>query len=175
MRPVSLVLDLRIVHDRWGSSSNPSLNGHLHYPVDIDRTLNETDVDKILQYRDDYNNRPSHVISFIPGIVSTPGCLHGDFVCLLFLQDHRETDRFLAASGVLLMKTNFHFHGVSLSSQFKSRVGNILTWLKVVSLRINLNIDGSPIDSRSHTHPSHIQNSLLLTSSLSLGVPVLKN
>ena len=29
--PVSLVLDLRIAHERWGSS--PSLNGHLHYPL----------------------------------------------------------------------------------------------------------------------------------------------
>ena len=27
--PVPLVLDLRIAHERWGSSSNPSLNGHL--------------------------------------------------------------------------------------------------------------------------------------------------
>jgi hypothetical protein len=25
--PVPLVLDLRLVHERWGSSSNPSLNG----------------------------------------------------------------------------------------------------------------------------------------------------
>jgi len=31
-------------HERWGSTSNPSLNGQLHYPnpSDIDRTLNET-------------------------------------------------------------------------------------------------------------------------------------
>ena len=49
--PVPLVLDLRIAHDRWGSSSNPSLNGNLHYPADIDRTLNEAASDKILQYR----------------------------------------------------------------------------------------------------------------------------
>jgi hypothetical protein len=28
--PVPLVLDLRIVHDRFGSSSNPDLNGKLH-------------------------------------------------------------------------------------------------------------------------------------------------
>ena len=28
--PVPLVLDLRIAHDRWGSSSDPSINGHLH-------------------------------------------------------------------------------------------------------------------------------------------------
>jgi hypothetical protein len=35
----------------------------------------------------------------------------------------------------------------------KSRVGNIL--VKVASLRINLNIDGSPITFKCHTHPSH--------------------
>jgi hypothetical protein len=29
---VPLVLDLLIVHDRFGSSSDPSLNGHLRYP-----------------------------------------------------------------------------------------------------------------------------------------------
>ena len=56
------------------------------------------------------------------------------------------------------------------SSMFKSRVGNILT--KGTDLRINLNIDGSKITSKSHTHPSHSQTSRLLTSSLSLGVPV---
>ncbi len=40
--PVPLVLDLLIPHDRFGSSSDPSLNGHLHYPDDIDKSLNET-------------------------------------------------------------------------------------------------------------------------------------
>ena len=39
--PVTFVLDLCIEHEHLGSSSNPSLNGHLHYPNDIDRTLNE--------------------------------------------------------------------------------------------------------------------------------------
>ena len=38
--PVPLVLDLRIAHERWGSSSDPSINGHLRYPNDIDRSLN---------------------------------------------------------------------------------------------------------------------------------------
>jgi hypothetical protein len=28
-------------HDRFGSSSDPSLNGHLHYSNDLDRSLNE--------------------------------------------------------------------------------------------------------------------------------------
>ena len=41
--PVPLVLDLRIANERWGSSSNPLLNGHLYYPRpdDIDSPLNE--------------------------------------------------------------------------------------------------------------------------------------
>ena len=36
----------------------------------------------------------------------------------------------------------------------------------------HLKFDGAPIKSKSHTHPSHSQASRLLTSSLSLGVPV---
>jgi hypothetical protein len=49
---VPLVLDLRIDHDRFGSSSDPTLNGTLHYPNpnDIDRSLNEAVVDKIRKY-----------------------------------------------------------------------------------------------------------------------------
>ena len=98
--PVTLVLDLRIAHDRWESNSNPSLNGYLHYPTDIDRKLNETTTDKILQYRTDYNNRPSHFISFMPTIPGTARHLLCGFVNLLFLQTHRETDRFLGDSEV---------------------------------------------------------------------------
>jgi hypothetical protein len=55
-------------------------------------------------------------------------------------------------------------------STLKSKVGSTL--VKDVTLRITLNIDGAPITSRTHTHPSNSQTSRLLTSSLSLGVPV---
>jgi hypothetical protein len=64
----------------------------------------------------------------------------------------------------------FHYHRTVFSSQLKSKVGNILT--KTAALRIHLNIEDTPVESRSHTHPSHSQTSRLLTSSLSLGVPV---
>jgi hypothetical protein len=81
---------------------------------------------------------------------------------------------FFAVSGVQLTQSNmggfFHFHRSAFSSMFKSRVGLILA--KTVVLRININFDGAPITSQSHTHPSHSQISRLLTSSLSLGVPV---
>ncbi len=39
--PVSLVMDLHIDHDRFGSNSDLNLNGHLHYPNDIDKSLND--------------------------------------------------------------------------------------------------------------------------------------
>ena len=71
----------------------------------MDRTLNETGADKNLQYRADYNNRPSHDISFMPTISSTSCRLHSELVFLLFLQDHREADRFLATSGVHLTQS----------------------------------------------------------------------
>jgi hypothetical protein len=45
--PVSLVLDLRIAHDRVGSSTDPTLNGHLRYPNNFDQSLNDTTADKI--------------------------------------------------------------------------------------------------------------------------------
>ena len=101
--PVPLVLDLRIAHDRIGSGSDPSINGHLRYPNDVDRPLNEAAADKVRLYRADYSNRPSHTISFMPAIASTSGRLHSEFVLHLFLQAHRETDRFFAASRVQLV------------------------------------------------------------------------
>ena len=171
--PVPLVLDLRIAHDRYGSSSDPSLNGNLHYPNNIDRSLNEAADDKIRKYRADYNNNPPNTVSFMPAIASTSGRLHSEFIRLLFLQAHRETDRFFAASGVQLAQHDrgqLHFRCAAFASQLKSRVG--LALAKAAALRINLNIDGAPITSRTHTHPSHSQTSRLLTSSLSLGVPV---
>ncbi len=55
---VPLVLDLRIAHDRVGSSADPTLNGHLRYPRNLDRSLNEAAADKVRKYHDDYNNNP---------------------------------------------------------------------------------------------------------------------
>jgi hypothetical protein len=152
--PVSLVLDLRIAHERVGSSTDPNLNGHLKYPNNLDQSLNDAAADKIRKYRADYNS-----------------CVIDD--SLRNLQAHRETDRFFAASGVQLAQSTsgqFHFRRAAFSSMLKSRVGNILA--KAAALRINLNLYGVPIASKSHTHPSHSQTSRLLTSSLSLGVPV---
>ncbi len=168
--PVPLVL---ITHDRFGSSSDPSLNDHLHHPNDTDKSLNEDATDKIRKYRADYNDNPPHTVFFMTTIASTFGRLHSEFIRLLFLQAHRETDRFFAASGVQLAQTDrglFHFRRAAFLVTVTVKVVSTLS--KDVALRITLNIDGSPITSRTHTHPSHSQTSRLLTSSLSSGVPV---
>jgi hypothetical protein len=82
--PVPLVLDLRLTHDRFDSSSDPTLNGRLHYN-DIDKSLNESGNDKIRKCRADYNNNPPNVVAFMPTIAGTNGRLHSDFIRLLFL------------------------------------------------------------------------------------------
>jgi hypothetical protein len=134
--PVPLVLDLRIAHDRVGSSTDPNLNGHLKYPNNFDQSLNDAAVDKVRKYRADYNNRPPSTVSFMPA----------------------QSDR------------GFYYLRTAVSVQLKSKVG--LTLAKAAALRITLNLDGTPIILRTHTYPSHSQTSRLLTSSLSLGVPV---
>ena len=68
------------------------------------------------------------------------------------------------SSGVQLEQptsVQFHYRRVAFSSHLKSKVGKIL--VKTAALRITLNIDGAPIASKSHTHPSHSQTSRLLT------------
>jgi hypothetical protein len=47
-------MDLRIGHDRVGSSTDPTLNGHLKYPNNLDQSLNDAAADKIRKYRADY-------------------------------------------------------------------------------------------------------------------------
>jgi hypothetical protein len=67
-------------------------------------------------------------------------------VRLLFLQAHRETDRFFTALGVQLAQHDrgqFHYHRAAFSSQLKFKCGNILA--KAATLRIILNIDGAPV------------------------------
>jgi hypothetical protein len=109
-----------MAHERFGSSSDPSINGRLHFPNDLDGTLgcrwqNST--------RADHNNRPSNAISFMPAIASTSGRLHSEFVRLLFLQAHRETDRFFAASGVQLAhSTSGQVHYLALGSGLRDAV-----------------------------------------------------
>ena len=105
-------------------------------------------------------------------IVSTSGRIHSEFVRLLFLQIIGKLTSFFVSGVQFEQPTSdqFQFRRMVFSTQLKSKIDHILD--KGVSLRITLNIDGVPVTSRSHTHPSHSQTSRPLTSSLSLGVPV---
>jgi hypothetical protein len=90
--PMSLVLDLRVPHDRVDSSDDP---GHLRYPNNLDQSLNDTVPDKLSKYRTDYNFNPTRGVDFIPFIVSTSGRLHSEFIRILFLQDIGKLTDFL--------------------------------------------------------------------------------
>jgi hypothetical protein len=118
--PMPLVLHLRIAHDRFGSSSDPSLNGNLHYPNNIDRSLNETVDDKTRKYR------------------STLTLLTLYHLCLLFLVHlggytvnlsdfcfYRIIGKLttVAVSGVQLPQSDrvqFHFRRAGFTQQFNS-------------------------------------------------------
>ncbi len=167
-----LVLDLHIAHDRVGSSTDPTLNGQLRYSNNLDQSLNDTVTDKT---------------NIVLTTTITPLTLYPLYRLLLVrlggyisnLSDFYsysligKLTAFFAASGVLSTQSDrgfFHYRRAAFYTQLKSKVG--LDLVKAAALRITLNLDGSPIISKSHTHPSHSQTSRLLTSSLSLGIPV---
>ena len=153
-----MIHNKQITHERFGRSSDLSINGKLHYPNDKDRSLNEDTTDKILKYRADYHNNPPTSTSFMPTITSTSGRLHSEFIRLLFLETHRETDRFFPVSGVQPPEHTsggiYTFKGETFLTQFKPKVSSSLA--KAAAIRVNLNIDGAPITSRSHTHPLNV-------------------
>jgi hypothetical protein len=88
--------------------------------------------------------------------------LIGKLTAFLQLQEFSQRNPTVTSSTSAAARLSF--------SRSKSKVD--LALAKAATLRINLNLDGAPIASKSHTHPSHSQTSRLLTSSLSLGVPV---
>jgi hypothetical protein len=95
-------------------------------------------------------------------IPSTSGRFQNEFVRLLFLQVHRETDRFFPSSGVHLPQSTsgqFHFRRTVFDQQLKRRVD--LTLATSAVLRITLNLDEGPIISKSHISPGVRQQNVL--------------
>jgi len=78
----SLVFDLSIAHDRFGSSSHVQQNGSLSHPQDIDAPLRIAAQRKIAAYRQQYADNQN--ISFLPAIVSTSTRMHGEFFASSF-------------------------------------------------------------------------------------------
>jgi hypothetical protein len=94
----SLVFDLSMTHNLLGSSSHVQQNGLLSHPQDSDAPLRLAAQHKINGYRQQYADNQN--ISFLPAIVSTSTRMHGEFLCLLFLQAHRETEEHFTAAGM---------------------------------------------------------------------------
>jgi hypothetical protein len=94
----SLVFDLSITHDRFGSSSHPLQNGLKTHPQDIDAPLHAAAQRKMNSYRQQYADNQD--ISFLPAIVSTGTRMPGEFLHLLFLQAHRETEAHFTTTGM---------------------------------------------------------------------------
>jgi hypothetical protein len=135
----SLVFDLSITQERFWSSSHPQQNGRLTHPQDIEAPLHIAAQCKINSYRQQYADNQN--ISFLPAILSTSTRMHGEFLRLLFLQAHRETEAHFTATGMPSQRNqsdSFLFRRVAILQSLKSKVG--LAAAKAAALRINLNV-----------------------------------
>ena len=109
------------------------------------------------QYADNQN------ISFLPAIVSTSTRMHGEFLRLLFLLAHRETEAHFTAAGMSSQTNNseaLRFKRAAFYQGLKSKVG--LAAAKAAALRINLNVQGCGIVAT----PMHVVHTGLGSSSL---------
>jgi hypothetical protein len=83
-------------HDRSGSIIHVQQNGLLSQPQDLDAPLCLAAQRKINSYMQQYADNQN--ICFLPAIVSTSTRMHGEFLRLLFLQAHRETEAHFTAA-----------------------------------------------------------------------------
>ena len=99
---------------------------------------------KINAYRQHYADNQN--ISFLPAIMSTSTRMHGEFLRLLFLQAHWETEGHFTAPGMPSQRNQSHpfrFKRAAFYQSLKSEVGLAAT--KAAALRINLNVEGCGI------------------------------
>ena len=88
-------------------------------------------------------DRGNQNISFLPAIMSTCTRMHGEFLRLLFLQAHRETEAHFTATGMSshrYQSDSFRFKRAAFYQSLKSKVG--LAAATSAALRINLNVVG---------------------------------
>ena len=95
--------------------------------------------------------------------MSTSNRMHGEFLRLLFLQAHRETEAHFTAAGM-----PFRFKRAAFYQGLKSKVG--LAAAKAAALRINLNVQGCGIVLTPMHAPS--RTPLLLPLLLSHNLPI---
>ena len=87
----SLVFDLSITHDRYGSSSHPLQNGRLTHPQDIDAPLHIAAQRKINSYLQQCADNQNTF--FLPAIMSTSTRMHGEFCVFFFYRPTRRPRR----------------------------------------------------------------------------------
>jgi len=113
-------------HDRFGSSSHVQQNGTLSHPQDLDDPMRVAAQRKINAYKQHYADNQN--ISFLPAIMSTSTRMHGEFLRLLFLQAHRETEAaaHFTAAGMPSQRNqsdSFRFKRAAFYQSLKSKVG----------------------------------------------------
>jgi len=116
-------------------------NGRSTHPQDIDAPLHIAAQRKINSYRQ--QNADNQNISFLPTITSTSTRMHGEFLRVLFLQAHRETEAHFTATGMPSRRNqsdSFRFKRAAFFQLLKSKVG--LAAAKAAALRININVEG---------------------------------
>jgi hypothetical protein len=105
--------------------------------------------------------------------MSTSNRIHCEFLRLLFLQAHRETEAHFTAAGMPShhnQSESFWFKSAAFYMDLKSKVG--LPAAKAAALRINLNVQGCSIVADPMHAPS--RTSLLLPLLLSHNFPLLR-
>ncbi len=123
---------------------------------------------KIAAYCQQYDDNQN--ISFLPAIVSTSTRMHSEFLRLLFLQAHWETEAHLTAAGMSSQTNNseaLRFKREAFYNGLKSKVG--LAAAKAAVLRINLNVQGCVVVAPPMYAPS--RTSLLIPLLLSHNLP----
>ena len=177
--------ETRLAAGAWSSSTSASrmnvvgvaattcklLKGHLTHPQDIDAPLHIAAQRKTNTYRQEYAQNQN--ISFLPAITSTSTRMHGEFLRLLFLQAHRETEAHFTATGVPSQRNqsdSFRFKRAAFFQSLKSKVE--LAAAKAAALRINLNVEGCGIVATAPVHaPSRAPLVLPLLLSHNLPFP----
>jgi len=89
----------RDFHERWEKADDPSKNGKLRHPADINKPMREEAQLKVTEVQDTYAN--DHNIVFVPAIFSTSGRIDVEVLRLLFYDGHRESEVFFRLTGQL--------------------------------------------------------------------------
>ena len=166
----SLVFDLSIAHNRFGSSSHVQQNGSLSHPQDLDGPMRVAAQRKTNAYKQTYADNQN--ICFLPAIMSTYNRMHGEFLRLPFAQAHRETEAHFTAAGMPSQRNqsdSFRFKRAAFYQGLKSAVG--LAAAKAAALRINLYVQGCSIVATPMHDPSRTSLLLPLLRSYNLPLP----